>query len=136
METICYPINYLSTYLYVITYGGGYRDATHYKAFPGIARCNSLPITDTSLRGWGAYVQGESVAGTWTKDQSNRHVNWLDLTAVFLALKLYLHRLHHKCVLTLSDNTRVVTYQPSRGTRSPTLCYLAWEMLTWAHSFW
>ena len=72
-------------------------------------------FTDASLLGWGAHVEGESVAGTWTKDQSHRHINWLELAAVFLALKHFQHRLQHKCVLIHSDNTTVVAYINHQG---------------------
>ena len=71
--------------------------------------------TDASLWGWGAHLNGFLVQGRWSKLQSLRHVNLLELEAVFLAVKHFLPFLKNQNVLIRTDNTTVMHYINKQG---------------------
>ena len=54
-------------------------------------------FTDTSTEGWGAHFNERIARGTWSLSESKLYINYLELKAVFLALKefkdLYLHKI-------------------------------------------
>ena len=66
--------------------------------------------TDASALGWGANLNGRTTGGRWSKDESNRHINWLELKACFLALKSFFHKAYDIHILVRSDNVSVVAY--------------------------
>ena len=59
-------------------------------------------------------------------------INYLELKAVFLALKEFQDLCTDKIVLVATDNTTVVSYiNKEGGMRSGRLCALLWRILTW-----
>ena len=90
--------------------------------------------TDASLWGWGAHLNGYLVQGRWSKLQILRHVNLLELEAVFLAVKHFLPFLKNQSVLIRTDNTTVMHYIDKQGVRGLAL-YVTWAGIcgTW---FW
>ena len=70
--------------------------------------------------------------GTWSLSGSKLHINYLELKAVFLALKEFQDFCSNKIVLVATDNTTVVSYiNKEGGRRSGPLCTLLWRILTW-----
>ena len=68
----------------------------------------------------------------WSFPESKLHINYLELRAVFLALKEIQDLCLHKIVLVATDNTTVVSYiRKEGGMRSGPLCALLWRILTW-----
>ena len=64
--------------------------------------------------------------------ESKLHINYLELKAVFLALKEFQDLCLDKIVLVATDNTTVVSYiNKEGGMRSGPLCALLWRILTW-----
>ena len=96
-------------------------------------------ITDASGWGWGAHYQEKTLQGQWSQDQASRHINYLELLAVFLALQQWTQFLRGTMILIRSDNSTVVQYLNKQGgTRSPTLCRLTrmiWDLCL-AHGMW
>ena len=94
---------------------------------------HALPIfTDASKEGWGAHLCEHTVRGSWSIPESNLHINYLELKAVFLALKEFQDLCTTKIVLVATDNTTVVAYiNKEGGMRSGPLCALLWRILTW-----
>ena len=91
--------------------------------------CKSL---DASKEGWGAHLNEHTARGTWSLPESNLHINYLELKAVFLALKEFQSLCSSNIVLIATDNTTVVSYiNKEGGMRSGTLCALLWRILTW-----
>ncbi|XP_070546087.1 uncharacterized protein [Ptychodera flava] len=89
-------------------------------------------FTDASTTGWGAHLDELTASGSWSDNQRERHINWLELQAVFLALKRFQLSVTNQHVLVNTDNATVVAYiNKMGGTRSPTLCYLAWDLFMW-----
>ena len=64
--------------------------------------------------------------------ESKLHIYYLELKAVFLALKEFKNICSDKTVLVATDNTTVVSYiNKEGGMRLGTLCALLWRILTW-----
>ena len=91
-------------------------------------------FTDTSNKGWGAHLGDSTARGVWSDPESRLHINFLELKAVFLALKSFEHLCRYQIVLIAMDNTTVVSYiNKEGGMRSGSLCALLWRLLSWCH---
>ena len=44
--------------------------------------------TDASNNGWGAVYGNQSTGGLWSSHEKSHHINYLELLAVYLGLKL------------------------------------------------
>ena len=90
-------------------------------------------FTDVSKEGWGAHLNDHTARGSWSLPESKLHINYLELKAVFLALKEFQDLCPNiKRVLVATDNTTVVSYiNKEAGMRSGPLCALLWRILTW-----
>ena len=89
-------------------------------------------FTDASKEGWGAHLDEHTARGCWSTPESNLHINYLELKAVFLALVEFQDLCTDKTVLIATDNTTVVSYiNKEGGMRSGPLCALLWRILTW-----
>ena len=72
-------------------------------------------FTDASKEGWGAHLNEFTARGTWSVPESKLHINYLELKAVFLALKEFQNLCVDKMVLVATDNTTVVAYINKEG---------------------
>lgn len=64
--------------------------------------------TDASKLGWEAVLGKQSTGGLWSSNESKRHINYLELFAVFLGLQTFCS-LHHDCHIRLMiDNSTAV----------------------------
>ena len=91
-------------------------------------------FTDASNVGWGAHLGGSTARGVWSDPESCLHINFLELKAVFLALKSFEPLCKDQIVLIATDNTTVVSYiNKEGGLRSGSLCALLWRLLSWCH---
>ena len=96
--------------------------------------------TDASLVGWGAYQHSDSfVQARWSPSDSLLHINYLELKAVFLAIRSLFSGSSPISLLILCDNIPTVSYiNHMGGTKSPFLCQLSldlWEYCL-AHNIW
>ena len=64
--------------------------------------------TDASKTMYGGHLGNHFVQGSWSESQKSWHINMLELEAVLLTVKHFLHQLANKSVLIKSDNTTVV----------------------------
>ena len=90
--------------------------------------------TDASHYGWGAHLEPTTLSfhGSWTENQSQLHINMLEVMAIRLALKQAKTFIHHSCIMISTDNTTVVSYiNKQGGTHSPSLCIEVWKILNW-----
>ena len=88
--------------------------------------------TDASKMGWGAHLEDQSIAGSWSTQQSQLHINHLELLAVAQALRSFQSRVRNQLVRVRTDNSTVVSYiNRQGGTHSPSLCLATWELLQW-----
>ena len=92
-------------------------------------------FSDASLLGWGAHLLDQFVSGLWSEQESQEHINLLELKAVYLALQAFQHRVAHQSVALMCDNATVVAYVNKQGgTVSHSLCSLTKELLLWAEA--
>ena len=96
----------------------------------------SLSITtDASLSGWGAFCEFRTLAGVWTAEESELHINVLELEAVGRAIRALRDHVQGRSLTVFSDNTTVVAYiNRQGGTRSPQLCLRVWSLLQWCRA--
>ncbi len=90
-------------------------------------------IQTGSLQGWGAHIEPLATIGqgTWSLNQSQSHINLLEMKAVSLALANLLPLIRGKCVLLATDNSTVVSYiRKQGGTHSLSLFRETWDLLT------
>ena len=59
-------------------------------------------------KGWGSHLIEHTAKETWSLPESQLHINYLELKAVFLALKQFQDLCLNKTVLIATDNTTVV----------------------------
>ena len=72
--------------------------------------------TDASKTGWGAQIeQGINTCGIWSKSESTRHINYLELLAVDLALSSLFDNRSDIHIRVMSDNTTAVSYINAMG---------------------
>ena len=72
--------------------------------------------TDASKTGWGAQIeQGINTCGIWSKSESTRHINYLELLAVDLALSSLFNNRSDIHIRVMSDNTTAVSYINAMG---------------------
>ena len=68
----------------------------------------------------------------WSLPESKLHINYLELKAVFLALKQFQDLCSGRIVLVATDNTIVVScINKEGGMRLGPLCAVLWRILTW-----
>ena len=78
---------------------------------------NAFLFTDVSHNGWGAHLElmRLSFHGRWSEDQSQLHINMLEIMAIPFALKKAIIYIDHSCVMISTDNTTVVSYINKQG---------------------
>lgn len=80
---------------------------------------HGIPIhtieTDASSVGWGAHFESEKTGGRWTDDEKLKHINFLEILAIFFALKSYKTKIKNKHVKIMTDNSTAVAYINNMG---------------------
>ena len=71
--------------------------------------------TDASNEGWGANDSNLTINGRWSTSERNFHINYLEMKAIYLALKSFLPLKRPKHVRVLTDNQTALTYINKRG---------------------
>lgn len=61
--------------------------------------------TDASTKGWGCFLDPVSTGGIWTDLNAEHRINYLELLAIFLALKAFVKTIMGKHVKVLNDNS-------------------------------
>jgi hypothetical protein len=91
--------------------------------------------TDASLEGWGGHTDNVNVQGLWSPEDSKKHINLLELEAVFLCLKKMSHLFHRRVVIICGDNSTCLSYLKNQGgTKSIILSLKAEQILLWAQA--
>ena len=83
---------------------------------------------DASREGWGAHLGEHTTRKTWSLPDNRFHINYLELTAFFLALKGFQALCLDMIVLNAKGNSCCLHMVV--GLRSGPLCSLLWRILT------
>ena len=95
--------------------------------------------TDASLIGWGCCIGTVSSGGNWTPEEAQHDINYLEMLAVFLALKSFSSVVQGKHVKLLVDNTTAVSTINQMGTcHSRVNNHLSQQIWLWCidHAVW
>lgn len=95
--------------------------------------------SDASKQGWGAATSDSSTGGLWTVEEAKEHINFLEMLAVFFALKSFSTLTHGKHVKVMVDNTTTESTINQMGTsHSPKLNKLTKDIWDWCikHDIW
>lgn len=88
--------------------------------------------TDASRTGWGAFCNGKRANGGWKDDELSFHINFLELLAVFMALKCFALNASECSILLRVDNTTAISYiNRMGGIQFPHLNDLAKSIWQW-----
>jgi len=91
--------------------------------------------TDASTAGWGCFLEPVSAGGLWTDWEAKHHTNYLELLAIFLALKVFVKTIMDKYVKVFTDNCTAMADINHMGTSScPNRNALAKEIRLWCSS--
>lgn len=89
-------------------------------------------FTDASRTGWGAYCNGNRINGGWKDVELSFHINYLELLAVFMGLKCFVHETSNCAILLRVDNTTAISYiNRMGGIQFPHLHDLAKTIWQW-----
>jgi hypothetical protein len=91
-------------------------------------------FSDASLSGWGAHSEGKSTGGRWSCQESDNHINWLELKACLLALQSFATGLSNVFIHAFLDNTTAIAYINNFGGKIKTLNDLAENLWHWCKS--
>ena len=71
--------------------------------------------SDASLTSWGAACQEARTGGPWSPEETQFHINCLEILAAFLATRTFMKDKRDTSVLLLIDNTTAVAYINHQG---------------------
>ena len=71
--------------------------------------------TDSSKSGWGCVYEGTVFNGRWTEDETNLHINTLELLAILFAVQALIPVIANKTVSILTDSSTAVSYVTNMG---------------------
>lgn len=71
--------------------------------------------TDSSMKGWGAVLEETEIGGRWKDSEKQKHINYLEIMAIYLAIKSFLHIIKGKHIKILTDNSTAVSYISNMG---------------------
>ena len=75
--------------------------------------------TDASKLGWGAVLSRQCTGGLWSSTESQNHINYLELFAVFLGVQTFCSSQHDCHIKLMIDNTTAVAVINHMGTSHP-----------------
>jgi ribonuclease HI len=80
--------------------------------------------TDASLQGWGVYVPdtGLRFGGRWNEDELGKHINELELIAIYHALKACCRDVYNSHIKIMTDNTTAVSAIKKQGSTKSESC--------------
>ena len=85
--------------------------------------------SDASKKGWVAYCQKVSTGGQWTLQESNLHVNVLELLAIKLALLTFSKKFNLKSVHFQVDDMIALSYlMKIEGTQNKEMIFISKEI--------
>ena len=90
-------------------------------------------FTDASRTGWGAYTSSNNVTnGYWSEEDQKRHINFLEIKAIFFGLQCFTKESRNINVLIRTDNMTALTYiNRMGGVQFPYLNVLARYIWQW-----
>ena len=96
---------------------------------------SKIIISDASTTGWGAICNNTPTGGRWSFEEMKFHINYLELLAIFYALKSFCKDDSNMHIQVRTDSTTAKSYvQNFGGIRSENCNLLAKKIWLWAMS--
>ncbi|CAH2098732.1 unnamed protein product [Euphydryas editha] len=92
-------------------------------------------FSDASRTGWGGFCNGKRVHGSWKECEKIYHINYLELLATFLTLKVFA-KTYSNCAILLwiDNNTAVSNINRMGGIQFPHLNKLTKQLWQWCEN--
>lgn len=90
--------------------------------------------TDASFKGWGCFIPetGERFGGRWDLHEDDRFINYLELKAIYFALKAGCRQCRGGHVRIMTDSmTAVCTIRKQGSTKSDQCNEIVWQIWLW-----
>jgi hypothetical protein len=72
--------------------------------------------TDASSTGWGSVCSNTRIGGRWTSEEAKQHINYLELLAIFYAIKSFCKDVSNGShIQVMTDNTCAMSYVNNMG---------------------
>lgn len=92
-------------------------------------------LSDASTTGWGVACAGKTASGSWSQEERNKHINYLELMAAFIGLKIFAKKLFGCQIILRIDNTTAISYiNRMGGVQFPHLTKLTKEIWQWCEA--
>lgn len=92
-------------------------------------------FSDASTTGWGAACGDETASGQWSNEERNKHINYLELLAAYIALKIFAKNYSNCQILLRIDNSTAVSYiNRMGGVQFPHLTEITKSIWQWCES--
>jgi hypothetical protein len=89
-------------------------------------------FSDASTKGWGISCGSDTASGLWSISERQYHINFLELLAAFVGLKIFAKDLSHCQILLRIDNTTAISYvNRMGGIQYPHLTQIAKDIWQW-----
>lgn len=89
-------------------------------------------FSDASTTGWGAACLDNTASGSWSNEERKKHINYLELLAAFIALKIFAKDLSNCQILLRVDNSTAVAYiNRMGGVQYPHLTQITRDIWDW-----
>ena len=86
--------------------------------------------TDASTVGWGAVCKDWTVRGSWNQTDQGKHINILEMKAIYLAMTHFMGILAYKHIMIMTDNITAMFYIKKQGGT------VSQELMTWTEKIW
>jgi hypothetical protein len=91
--------------------------------------------SDASTTGWGITCDNETASGIWSQDERNQHINYLELLAAFIGLKIFANNLFNCQLILRIDNMTAISYiNRMGGIQFPHLTKLTKDIWQWCEA--
>lgn len=91
--------------------------------------------SDASTTGWGAACGDQTASGQWSISEQEYHINYLELLAAFIALKIFAKNLRNCQVLLRLDNATAISYvNRMGGIQFPHLTHVSKQIWQWCET--
>lgn len=92
-------------------------------------------FSDSSTTGWGAACGEDTASGQWSNEERKNHINYLELLAAFIALKIFAANYFNCQILLRVDNLTAVSYiNRMGGVQFPHLTKITKEIWQWCEA--
>lgn len=89
-------------------------------------------FSDASNTGWGAACGSERASGLWSSQEKTQHINYLEILAAFLGLKVFAKNISNCQILLRIDNTTAISYiNRMGGIQFPHLTDITRQLWQW-----